>query len=121
MATFHDYSFLFDESRTEWTGTDYMVTVKLDGARVAVMHGLPAMLSTRLIFHLWNRDGNVPALTSFDPPSAVMYVRDVKLSKKVDGPCDHGLPFYDWTVPIVEFYAGVGSRPLQDDVSKFKV
>jgi hypothetical protein len=121
-AAFHDYSFHFDESRTEWTGTDYTVTVKLDGIRIAVMHGLPAMISTRLIFHLWNRDGSVPAVTSSDDlPTAVMYVRDVKLSKRVDGPCDHGLPFYDWTSPIVEFHAGVGSRPLQDDVSKFKL
>ena len=122
-SSFNEYSFLFEHSQTESSIVEHSVVVKLNGARIAVMHGIPFLsFDTRLIFHAWNRDGKVPPVDKvFDPPIAVMYVRDVKVSRKVNGPCAHGSPFYDWTAPFVEFQAAVGSRPLLNDVVEFRV
>ena len=98
----------------------------VDGTIQATLHGLPEFsASTRMILHVFQRDGFVPECgvdCSVSPPSVTAVFSNVTLpARDGDGVCAYGRPFYSWASPIVEFRAGVGTQPGLTDVKTFEV
>ena len=97
----------------------------IDGVLEATLQTLPPLSdNTSIVLHVFNKLGYVPQIdpTGTNPPPVVQAVfRDVHLPLRMAHLCDYGTPFFSLGSPIVEFRAGIGTRPGFVDVRDYKV
>ena len=98
----------------------------IDGVQEATLQTLPTFSddNTSIILHVFNKNGQVPEIdpTSPDPIPRVQAVfSNVHLPIRLGHLCDYGTPFFSLGSPIVEFRAGIGTRPGIVDVKDYQV
>ena len=113
------------EFQNEQQDTDYSRTAQLyiNGVLMASLEGLPALSNyTRVVFNVFNLLGYLPPLdTTNNPLSVAAVFANVTIPSYLDHLCDYGIPFYSSQSPIVEFLAGVGTKPGLTDIEELKV
>lgn len=117
LSDVHTYRLVFTFVQLD---VDYSrkVDLYIDDDIICSLHGLPSFSeSTRIVLHVFNRLGYVPATDGFNPPTVVAVFANVTLPATVDHICNFGLPFYSRGSPVVEFRAGVGTVPGAWDVA----
>ena len=109
-------------------GTDIYSNRKADlyvnNVLMANLQGLPLLTNnTRAVFSSFNYLGNVPPLGTLTGDLSVRAVfGNVTLpSAAASHLCEFGTPFYSQTSPVVQFRAGVGTRPGLTDVQELEV
>ena len=122
LSKVHQYEFRFTSEQPD-TYTVDVVTLYVDGIKMAILKGLPQFSgSTRMLLHLFNRMSYTPL--QVDPsnvPGVEAVYSEVRLPVSSMSICQYGTPFYDWGSPIVEFQVGIGSSIGVVDIQEFEV
>lgn len=122
LSQVHHYTikFIFQQR-----GVDHKRKAELyiDGTIAAILQGLPNFSnSTRMVFHVFNRLGYLPAIeNSLISPTVEAVLANVSLPSRSGHLCDYGLPFYSEGSPIVKFMAGIGTTATSTDIKDLEV
>ena len=122
LSEVHTYTLDFQIQKLD---TDFIcwVDFSVDGQLVATLHGITRLSSsTRMVLHVFNRNGFIPTVQdTFNPPRVEAVFANVTLPGPRAHICDFGRPFYSASSPIVQFSVGIGTSPGMDDVSELEV
>ena len=123
LSVTNTYRVEFEEARTSGYVTR-SAKLYINGKSVLTLYGLPPLSnSTRVVFTSFNMLGMIP-LPSLptDTLSSLAVFSNVSLPPAPSGGlCDRGTPFHSRTSPVVQFRAGVGTRPGVDDIYPLQV
>lgn len=122
LSSVHTYTFDFQEERTD-VDSEHWIDLYIDRELVATIHGVTELSNnTRLILHVFNRNGFIPTVQDpFNLPTVEAVFANVSLPLQRSHICDSGRPFYSPSSPIVQFSVGVGSSPGLSDIRDLEV
>ena len=121
LSEVHTYRLVFEFQQLD-VSYSRKVDLYIDGDIVASLHGLPVFTdNTRMVVHIFNRQGFVPERDNFEMPTVEAVFGNVTLPLRVGHLCDFGMPYFNKESPIVEFRAAAGTTAGATDVRDWEV
>lgn len=122
LSDMHTYSLNFQQEQLD-VDSKHWIDLSIDEELIASLHGVAELTNyTRMVLHVFNRDGFIPEVEdTFNPPKVEAVFANVSLPLLRSNICDSGQPFCSVSSPIVQFSVGVGTSPGLTDVREPEV